>query len=73
MHFNGNDYIEYVVKERFKRDHLLRDLLDDRKGENSQEETAINFKFKTRDEGVLVFVAGQTGSTMLTVGLIFVD
>lgn len=72
LHFNGNDYIEYVVKERFKRDHLLKDLLDDIKGENSQEETPINFKFKTQDDGVLVFAAGQTGSTMLTVGLIFI-
>lgn len=67
LQFNGNDYIEYVVKERFKRDYLLKDLLDDGKEENTGDQTAINIKFKTRDDGVLMFVVGQTGYTMLKV------
>lgn len=60
MQFNGNDYIEYVVKERFKRDYLLKDLLDDGKEENTGDQTVINIKFKTRDDGILMFVVGQT-------------
>lgn len=69
MRFNGNDYIEYVIKERFKRDYLLKDLLDDEKEGNTGGRTVINIKFKTQDNGVLIFVVGQTGYTMLKVGI----
>lgn len=69
LRFNGNDYIEYVIKERFKRDYLLKDLLDDEKEGNTRDPTVINIKFKTKDNGVLLFVVGQTGYTMLKVGM----
>lgn len=69
MRFNGNDYIEYVIKERFKRDYLLKDLLDDEKEGNTRDPTVINIKFKTQSNGVLIFVVGQTGYTMLMVGM----
>ncbi|KAA8594145.1 hypothetical protein FQN60_004979 [Etheostoma spectabile] len=37
LRFNGDDYIEYVIKERFKRDYLLKNLLDgEKKGERDQ-------------------------------------
>ncbi|XP_076590536.1 protocadherin Fat 4-like [Chaetodon auriga] len=65
--FNGNDYIEYVIKERFKRDYLLKELLDDEKEENTREQTVINIKFKTPDDGVLMFVGGQTGYIVLKI------
>lgn len=70
LRFNGNDYIEYVIKERFKRDYLLKDLLDDGKGENTRDQRVINIKFKTQDNGVLMFVVGQTGYTILKVGML---
>ncbi|KAL7400452.1 hypothetical protein ABVT39_012542 [Epinephelus coioides] len=67
LRFNGNDYIEYVIKERFKRDYLLKDLLDDEKKGNTRDRTVINIKFKTQDHGVLVFIVGQTGYTVLRI------
>lgn len=67
MKFNGNDYIEYVFKEQFKRDNLLKDLLDVKKEGNTGDQTMINIKFKTKDSGVLMFVVGQRGYTMLLV------
>lgn len=69
LRFDGNDYIEYVIKEQFKRDYLLKDLLDDEKKGNAKSQTAINIKFKTQDNGVLMFVVGQTGSTLLMVAI----
>lgn len=69
MRFNGNDYIEYVIKESFKRDYLLKDLLDDEKEENNKDQTMINIKFKTKDNGVLMFLTGQTGYFVLKVGM----
>ncbi|CAJ1065064.1 protocadherin Fat 4 isoform X1 [Xyrichtys novacula] len=67
LHFNGNEYIEYVIKERFKRDYLLKDLLDDKKGGNMEEQSLINITFKTQDDGVLISVKGQTGYTELKI------
>ncbi|XP_031719293.1 protocadherin Fat 4 [Anarrhichthys ocellatus] len=59
LRFDGNDYIEYVIKERFKRDYLLKDLLDDEKEGNARDQNGINIKFKTQDNGVLIFVRRQ--------------
>ncbi|XP_068564235.1 protocadherin Fat 4 [Cebidichthys violaceus] len=67
LRFDGNDYIEYVIKERFKRDYLLKDLLDDEKEGNARDQSGINIKFKTQDNGVLIFVVGQTGYTTLQI------
>ena len=61
MQFHGSDYIEYVIKERFRRDYLLKDLMDDDTQEHIRNQTVINIKFKTKDDGVLFFVFGQTG------------
>lgn len=68
LQFKGKDYIEYVIKERFKRDYILKDLLNDSE-ENSGDLTVINIKFKTQDNGILMFVAGQTGYSVLRVGM----
>lgn len=68
MQFKGKDYIEYVIKERVKRDYILKDLLNESE-ENSGDQTMINIKFKTQDKGILMFVAGQTGYTVLRVGM----
>lgn len=65
--FNGNDNIEYVIRERFKRDYFLKALLDDNGDESKQ--TVINIKFKTKGNGALLFVTGQTGYIMLKVGM----
>lgn len=71
LRFNGNDYIEYVIKERYKRDYLLKDLLKDEKQGNTENQTAINIKFKTQDNGVLMFVHRQTGYSMFKVGMTY--
>lgn len=65
LQFNGNEYIEYVIKERFKRDYLIKHLVDDEKGVTNKD--LINIKFKTQDDGVLMFIIGQTGYIMLQV------
>ncbi|XP_072248265.1 protocadherin Fat 4 isoform X2 [Leuresthes tenuis] len=67
VRFNGNDYIEYVIKERFKRDYLLQDLVADEKVGNTRDQTGISIKFKTKDDGVLLFVLGPTGYIMLMI------
>lgn len=69
MRFNGNEYIEYVIKERFRRDYQLKDLLDNKKEGNTRDQTVINIKFRTKDDGVLVFVLTQMGYFMLKVGM----
>lgn len=72
LRFNGSDYVEYVIKERSKRDYLLKYILDDEKNGNTKNQTAINIKFKTQDNGVLMSVLGQTGYTMLKVGMTYI-
>ncbi|XP_024861742.1 protocadherin Fat 4 isoform X2 [Kryptolebias marmoratus] len=61
LKFNESDYIEYVIKERFKRDYLLKKLVDNEK------ETVITIKFKTKDDGVLLSVLGQTEYILLMI------
>lgn len=68
LRFNGDEYVEYFVKERFRRDHQLKNLLGDENEEKTEEQTLINIKFKTKDGGVLVFVLTQTGHFVLDVG-----
>ncbi|KAK5868871.1 hypothetical protein PBY51_009848 [Eleginops maclovinus] len=67
LRFNGNDYIEYVIKERFKRDYLLKGLLYDKQDENGRASRVVEIKFKTEDDGVLISVVGQTGFSMLKI------
>lgn len=69
LRFNGNDYIEYVIKERFKRDYLLKGLLDDNKEENSRDQRVVEIKFKTQEDGVLISVVEKIGFSMLKVGM----
>ncbi|KAM8902916.1 protocadherin Fat 4 isoform 2-T2 [Spinachia spinachia] len=65
LRFDGKDYIEYVIKERFRRDYLLKDFLE--KEGNTRDQSGITIKFKTQDDGVLIFVVGETGYTMLKI------
>ncbi|XP_047191829.1 protocadherin Fat 4-like isoform X2 [Scophthalmus maximus] len=67
LRFKGNDYIEYVIKERFKRDLLLKELLDDKREGNEKDQTVINIKFKTKGSGALMCVIGQTGYIVLKI------
>ncbi|KAF3847499.1 hypothetical protein F7725_020527, partial [Dissostichus mawsoni] len=67
LRFNENEYIEYVIKERFKRDYLLKGLLDDNKEENSRDQRVVEIKFKTQEDGVLISVVGKTGFSMLKI------
>ncbi|XP_015241891.1 PREDICTED: protocadherin Fat 4-like isoform X2 [Cyprinodon variegatus] len=67
MSFKGSEYIEYVIKERFKRDLLLKDLMDNTKQENKTDQTLITIKFKTKEGGTLLFIPGKTGNIMLMV------
>ncbi|KAM9733774.1 protocadherin Fat 4 [Menidia menidia] len=58
VRFNGNDYIEYVTKEGFKRDYLMKNLMDN---ESVQHQVVMSIRFKTKNDGVLLFVLGLTG------------
>nr|XP_015806508.2 protocadherin Fat 4-like isoform X1 [Nothobranchius furzeri] len=62
LRFNKSDFIEYVIKERFKRDYLLK-LLEDK----TRNQTVFDIKFRTRDGGVLLSIHGQTGYVILMV------
>uniref|UniRef100_A0A8C6WMM5 EGF-like domain-containing protein n=1 Tax=Neogobius melanostomus TaxID=47308 RepID=A0A8C6WMM5_9GOBI len=69
--FSGSDSIEFLIKEQFRRDYLLKVNL------KSEEEVAEDFKsisirFKTKENGVLVIIFGQTGFNRLQVGLLFI-
>ncbi|KAJ4935482.1 hypothetical protein JOQ06_017015 [Pogonophryne albipinna] len=67
LRFNGNEYIEYVIKERFKRDYLLKGLLDDNKEENNRDQRVVEIKFKTQEDGVLISVVEKIGFSMLKI------
>lgn len=67
LKFNGSDYIDYVIKEKFKRDYLMKEILDENLGLN-RDQQMINIKFKTKHDGVLMFIRGQRTYIMLKVG-----
>ncbi|KAF7648829.1 hypothetical protein LDENG_00151140, partial [Lucifuga dentata] len=69
LRLNGSEHIEFVIKERFKRDHLLRDLLHDGMNNegNAKDLIVIDIKFKTQDDGVLMFALGQKGHVVLKI------
>lgn len=71
LRLGEGDYVEYVIKERFKRDYLLRDFVDDEinKETNAKDLPLIDIKFKTKDNGVLMFVLGRSRYTVLWVGM----
>lgn len=69
MPFNRNDFIEFVIKETFRRDYLLKVWLNDKKEENIRDQTVINVKFKTTDNGVVLYIIGQTGYLTFMVGI----
>lgn len=64
LRFNGNDYVEYVFRERYKRDYLLK---ENEKEESTRDQTVISIRFKTQNNGVLLYIVGQTGYVMLKV------
>lgn len=70
LRFNENDYIEYVIKERFKRDYWLKNLVDGDKESDTGDQTVINTKLKTKQDGVLLSVLGQTKHIILMVCMI---
>lgn len=72
LRFNENDYIEYVIKERFKRDYWLKNLVDREKESNIGDQTVFNIKLKTKQDGVLLSVLGQTKHIILMVCMICV-
>nr|XP_043888221.1 protocadherin Fat 4 [Solea senegalensis] len=67
LRFSGNDYVEYVIKERFRRDFLLKESLSDKNEGSDKDQTVMSIKFRTKDSGVLLFVIGQTGFIVLTI------
>lgn len=69
LRLNGSDYIEVVIKERYKREYLLRELPDDgmENEGNAEDSTVINVKFKTQSDGVLIHIVGQKGYSTLKV------
>ncbi|KAK2846752.1 hypothetical protein Q5P01_009751 [Channa striata] len=67
FHFSGKEYIEYVIKERLRRNYLLKHLLNDGKEGNTRDQTVINIKFKTKEDGVLMFVLRQAGHFIVKV------
>lgn len=70
LHFSGDEYIEYIMKERARRDFLLKDLLDGKKENRYGEQIGISIKFKTQNNGALVSVAGHTEYLLLKVGAV---
>lgn len=68
LHFTGNEYIEFITNERARRDYLLKDLLDGEKENSYREQTGISIKFKTKNNGALLSVVGQTEYHLLKVG-----
>nr|XP_029133379.1 protocadherin Fat 4-like [Labrus bergylta] len=67
LRFSGIDYIQYVIKERFKRDYLLKKLQDSDDKEDTRNQNVFNIKFKTQDDGVLIFIVHQTGFVLLKI------
>ncbi|KAM6987514.1 protocadherin Fat 4 [Tautogolabrus adspersus] len=67
LRFSGIDYIQYVIKERFKRDYLLKKIQDTDEKEDTRNQNVLNIKFKTQDDGVLIFIVHQTGSILLKI------
>ncbi|XP_034024273.1 protocadherin Fat 4 [Thalassophryne amazonica] len=68
LRFNENDYIEYVIKERFRRDYGLQRLIEDGNiQKENQDLKAINIKFKTEEDGVLLFFLGHKGHMLLEI------
>uniref|UniRef100_A0A8C5EYX8 EGF-like domain-containing protein n=1 Tax=Gouania willdenowi TaxID=441366 RepID=A0A8C5EYX8_GOUWI len=63
--FNGTEYVEYVIKERFKRDYILKESMNT--GKDGSADAVISIKFKTSEDGVLVFVQKQMENIMLKV------
>ncbi|XP_072315856.1 protocadherin Fat 4 [Eucyclogobius newberryi] len=59
MPFSGEDFLEFVVKEHFRRDYLMK-TLSENKDENAEDFNSINIKFKTRENGVLLNILGNT-------------
>lgn len=71
LHFSGDEYMEYIVKERARRDFLLKELLDGKKGNSSREKTGISIKFKTQNNGALISVTGHGEYHLLKVCTVF--
>lgn len=67
LSFKGSDYIEYVIKERFKRDLVLKALKNGAKQENTTRQALITIKFKTIEDGTLLYILGEKGNIMLMV------
>ncbi|KAM3615537.1 uncharacterized protein V6R79_003654 [Siganus canaliculatus] len=67
LRLSGNDYIQYVIKEKHRRDYLLNNLLGESKEAENRHQTEINIKFKSLKNGVLIFVSRKTGYSLLMI------
>ncbi|XP_041733156.1 protocadherin Fat 4 isoform X2 [Coregonus clupeaformis] len=70
LQLGSSDYIEYVVRESYRREQQLRDLLDGGRGEteSSRDLSEIEVKVKTVErDAVLLFVLGRKGHFELRV------
>ncbi|MGH0184637.1 UNVERIFIED_CONTAM: hypothetical protein FKN15_015775 [Acipenser sinensis] len=64
LQLDGESYIDYVIKESYKRSQLVRNQLDSVTNEKKDDISAVEIKFMTRrKEGVLVHIQGHDGST----------
>ncbi|KAK7883342.1 hypothetical protein WMY93_029516 [Mugilogobius chulae] len=66
MPFSGGDFVEFVVKEHFRRDYLMKAMVEDR-GEITEDFNSISVQFKTRENGVLLSIIGHSGFNMLQI------
>lgn len=75
LRLGSSGYIEYVVRESYRREQQLRDLLDEDRGqtESSRDLSEIEVKVKTVErDAVLLFVLGRKGHFELRVSCTFI-
>ncbi|KAG5837527.1 hypothetical protein ANANG_G00240250 [Anguilla anguilla] len=70
LRLNGQAYIEYVVKESYRRDQRLKDWVsgDGGKAEGTDGGSGVEVKLRTAErDGALLFISGRKGRATLRV------
>ncbi|KAG7471237.1 hypothetical protein MATL_G00122340 [Megalops atlanticus] len=70
LRLNGQAYVEYVIKESYRRDQQLRDLVEGGSGkaDGGGHVTGMEIKLRTTGKGgTLLFILGRTGHTALRI------
>lgn len=70
MRLNGPEYVEYVVKESYRRDQRLKEWLygDGGKPDGLAGRSGVEMNLRTAEkDGALLFVSGRRGQAALRV------